>query len=336
MRPENKEARLKKQAEEFRKNIEAKGNEWELITEYKGSHELITAKHKPCGTIRTCEARRLLTQGCEPCRRQEYSQKRAEERWTERIPEIEKKYNVSAVSQYNGYREKMTFSCKICGRLIEKTPEDIMTRGGVKCDHGIPEMEKEMKRLADEAKKSIKAMEAVRKKRNEIIELCKQYEANGYEVVKIYDNLNNVKLIHKECGRIYKTDKSTMKKGHGCVTCAKCGTSFGVQQIEKYLRENGVKFDREVKFDSCKRKRPLPFDFAIYDSSNQLVSLIEFNGEQHYRATDYFGGNKKLKKIQESDRIKMNWCKKNNITLKVIKFNDDIESVLKTVIGATQ
>lgn len=38
--------------------------------------------------------------------------------------------------------------------------------------------------------------------------------------------------------------------------------------------------------------------------------LIECQGEQHYRSTEWFGGDEYLKKVQEHDRIKREFAKK--------------------------
>ena len=148
---------------------------------------------------------------------------------------------------------------------------------------------------------------------------------NEWELLSVYSGYDEpVTVRHIPCGRIYTTDKSTMKKGHGCKACAKCGTSYGVQQIEKYLRDNNIKFDREATFPTCKRERVLPFDFAVYDDAGSLKCLIEFQGEQHYRARPIFGGEEKLRRVQEADAIKRQWARDNGINLIVIDWNEDI------------
>ena len=84
-------------------------------------------------------------------------------------------------------------------------------------------------------------------------------------------------------------------------------------------------------FDDCKHNGHLRFDFALFDNDNNLICLIEFDGEQHYRAFDFFGGKDKFKDIQTKDEIKNNYCEKNNIKLIRISYKDEnnINNILK-------
>ena len=80
-------------------------------------------------------------------------------------------------------------------------------------------------------------------------------------------------------------------------------------------------------FDDLKGKRnmPLRFDFALFDYDGNLLGLIEYQGEQHYK-------NKKGKfgEIQRltTDPIKKEYCKNNNIILKEIRYDDNIINAL--------
>ena len=56
---------------------------------------------------------------------------------------------------------------------------------------------------------------------------------------------------------------------------------------------------------------------------------IEFDGEQHFRSVEFFGGKKAFKLTQKKDKIKNEYCKNNNIHLLRIKYNENIEEKLK-------
>lgn len=71
----------------------------------------------------------------------------------------------------------------------------------------------------------------------------------------------------------------------------------------------------------------LPFDFYLPDYN----LCIEFNGIQHYRAVEYFGGVKKFKAQQKNDKIKKKYCDDNNISLIIIRYNEIIEHKLKLI-----
>ena len=60
--------------------------------------------------------------------------------------------------------------------------------------------------------------------------------------------------------------------------------------------------------------------------------MIEYDGEQHYKAIDCWGGEKALKRCQKRDEIKNKYCKKNGITLIRIPYWDfeNIETILTT------
>lgn len=80
------------------------------------------------------------------------------------------------------------------------------------------------------------------------------------------------------------------------------------------------------------------FDFIIMKENN-IIALIEYDGEQHYRPVEYFGGENKFKIQQIRDERKDIYCKENNILLIRIpyydydKINDEyILNKLKSVI----
>lgn len=58
--------------------------------------------------------------------------------------------------------------------------------------------------------------------------------------------------------------------------------------------------------------------------------LIEFNGEQHYKPIEYFGGEKAFKKQINNDNKKKEFAKCKNIKLLVISFKEfsKIEEIL--------
>lgn len=57
--------------------------------------------------------------------------------------------------------------------------------------------------------------------------------------------------------------------------------SKGEKKIINLLRQGGLRFQREVSFEGLvgKKKVPLRFDFAVYNSRGQLLVLIDFDGE---------------------------------------------------------
>ena len=65
----------------------------------------------------------------------------------------------------------------------------------------------------------------------------------------------------------------------------------------------------------------MKFDFAIFDGQN-LRALIEYDGIQHFKIVEKWGGEEKLKTQQERDKRKDEYCKKKGIPLIRIPYTD--------------
>ena len=100
------------------------------------------------------------------------------------------------------------------------------------------------------------------------------------------------------------------------------------------LEENRVSYVREYQPATLKGKR---FDFAILDTNNQIIRLIEFDGEQHFKPVEHLGGEKHYNNTVINDEIKNEFCRKNNILLLRVPFyeindiNDIIEKFLNNI-----
>jgi hypothetical protein len=119
--------------------------------------------------------------------------------------------------------------------------------------------------------------------------------------------------------------------------CRKCSSSKGEKIIYDWLNFNFKKLRRfgvfeiktQVRFDDCRNKKPLPFDFGI-NFVNREWLLIEYHGIQHFEITEFFGGRKALKDVQKHDKIKEKYCRKNKISLLMIPYweKNNIEQIL--------
>jgi hypothetical protein len=114
---------------------------------------------------------------------------------------------------------------------------------------------------------------------------------------------------------------------HGETGCGKCNQSKGELNVMNYLNSKNIKYIREYKFDNCKYKRKLPFDFYLPENN----TCIEFDGEQHFYVQNCWGGKNELNIIQIRDKIKNEYCKRNNIKLIRIKYNEDAKEFLHDI-----
>ena len=70
--------------------------------------------------------------------------------------------------------------------------------------------------------------------------------------------------------------------------------SRGEIKIEEILKEAGLNFKEEYIFPDLKSSngRPLRFDFVVFDDDGYIDFIIEYQGKQHYEASQKFGGKK--------------------------------------------
>ena len=89
--------------------------------------------------------------------------------------------------------------------------------------------------------------------------------------------------------------------------------SNGEELVSSLLFQLGYDFVREKIFSGClsPHGRPLRFDFYLPPER----ICIEYDGEQHYVANDFFGGIAQLQRNQTYDHIKDEWCRQNHISM---------------------
>ena len=146
---------------------------------------------------------------------------------------------------------------------------------------------------------------------------------NQEEYINCYEE--NLKIICPSCGDKFITSliKFTKHKGFLCNNCFS-NESSGEHKVRIFLENNNIDFIQEYIFDDCKDKNSLLFDFYL----PVYGVCIEYQGEQHYRPIEYFGGEESFYLQQKHDQIKRNYCKHNNIKLLEIPYWEDIEKVL--------
>ena len=57
------------------------------------------------------------------------------------------------------------------------------------------------------------------------------------------------------------------------------------------------------------------YDFVLLDKEQNPYYLIEFDGEQHFKPIEYFGGEKSYKKLSIHDKIKNQYALSHNLPL---------------------
>lgn len=152
-----------------------------------------------------------------------------------------------------------------------------------------------------------------------------------YTFLGEFENVDmKIKVVHNVCGHEYEV--SPYKFINVGQRCPRCNESKGERRVRDYLISNNIRYKEEYSFDDCRLKLPLRFDFAVFDELNTLINLIEYDGKQHFKPFEYYGGEEYYEKNKIRDAIKNDYCKKNNINLLRIPYTEfeNIEEILAT------
>lgn len=143
------------------------------------------------------------------------------------------------------------------------------------------------------------------------------------------DNSQTKFQVRCSNGHIWETSASVYfyKKSR----CPICCESRGEKRISLYLNNKQIRFEPQKKFDTCRNKKPLPFDFYLPDYN----TIIEFNGKQHYeigtRSKSYEKNLREFEQIKIRDAIKKQWAIENGYRFLEIRYDEinDIEAILR-------
>lgn len=112
--------------------------------------------------------------------------------------------------------------------------------------------------------------------------------------------------------------------------CPHCNESQGERRVVEVLGELGIEHKRQVRFpDLTRNGKRLAYDFGF--SYRGQYFLVEYDGEQHSRPIDAWGGEKEFAAIQRRDKAKDRYAAKNGYVLIRIPYTDlgRIEEILK-------
>lgn len=112
------------------------------------------------------------------------------------------------------------------------------------------------------------------------------------------------------CQREYEVLSQTLEN---TISCG-CQKSLGEFYIIQILNKNNIKYKKEYVFPESNYR----FDFAIFNNQDQLIRLIEFDGEQHYEKYIKNSGWNTYEKYEytlQNDKQKNQLAKEKNIPL---------------------
>lgn len=170
----------------------------------------------------------------------------------------------------------------------------------------------------------------MKRTKNEFIEKAILVHGNKYDysLVDYIKGNNNVTIVCKKHGEFLQSSSEHLK-GKGC---PKCSMSKGEALIKKFLEQNNIYFIYQKIFGDCQHLSNLRFDFYLPERN----ILIEFDGIQHYKIFNYFGGEKTFNRTKTNDEIKNKYTKDNGIILFRLSYiglnNGTVEDMLKNML----
>lgn len=212
------------------------------------------------------------------------------------------KYDYSLV-EYVSTKTKVKIICPVHG-IFEQTPDrHLQKRGCFRCYSSIDTFIKKAAKIHSD-----------------------RYD---YSLVTYINSQTKIKIVCHIHGVFEQEPNSHLcKRG-----CPKCKISLGENKVKQHLENKEITFIEQKRFDECKNKRPLPFDFYLPDYN----MCIEFDGEQHFkperRSKDEQKNISKFESVKFRDTIKTQFCIDKNIKLIRIPYWDikNIEIILDNI-----
>lgn len=200
-------------------------------------------------------------------------------------------YDYSRV-KFNKLSDKIEIICKKHGPFIQRANSHLMGNGCRQCFM-------DNSRLTNDA----------------FIQKAKSIHGNVYDYSKVV-YLGNKKKVEVVCPRhgsfwVKPNAHTSCKSG-----CPRCRESFGEKLVAKFLSKSKILFERETRIKDYNYR----FDFYLPEQK----IYIEYNGVQHYKPVDRFGGLENFLKTQENDKVKKELVKNLNsffITIDYTKYS---------------
>ena len=142
-------------------------------------------------------------------------------------------------------------------------------------------------------------------------------ERFSYSDIKDYKTSVNIWKCECNCGNIINVRQGDLLREH-TYSCGCSQRSRGEIKIADNLTQWNIKYIEQYRFDDCKYKNPLPFDFVLLDENNKVCCAIEYDGEFHYNSIKWGDmtqeeADENLRTTHIRDNIKSEYCLINNI-----------------------
>ena len=220
--------------------------------------------------------------------------------------------NIKLISRYINANTKVEFICLRCGKPGKSFPYNLLN--GTGCD-------------------SCNARDSALNRTLKIEDINNRLKSKNPNIVVVGKYINGHEPVATRCllcdNVWYPSVFNLLKPDAYNNGCPNCSSSKGESAILSFLNSNNIKCNTQKKFNGLLGigGKPLSYDFYL----PKYNKLIEFQGIQHQKPIETFGGEKQFKRQQEHDKRKREYAKNNNIDLIEIWYYDidNIEQILK-------
>lgn len=266
--------------------------------------KILCRKH---GIFEQTPAAHLAGQGCPDC----WEERRGESinmglnGFLEKAKQVHgDKYDYKDVLYVNN-RTKIKIKCNICGKIFWQSPEGHLA--GQNCPWCTG------KKKTTES--FIEELKAIYK------------DSFNYDSVVYVNSFTPVKLLCKNHG-FFQKSPHLLLCGHGCPQCIII--SKGEIKVSNFLNKNNIKYEKEKLIPNdnfLAINKHFRVDFYLPEHN----IIIEYNGKQHYKPVERFGGDEQLTLQQKRDCALRQYCKEHEVKLIEIPYTQykNIEDILK-------
>lgn len=284
---------------EFRKRVNQKyGNQFTVVSDYHGMNSKVKIRCNLCNWSGKVKAANFLNKNYgSKC--PIHGKRQLDSSNFQKLINQKQNNQYTLLSGFTNFKTKVKIKCNKCEKNFYVWPEDLLCkRFGKNCKHAV-------KLDFKQASKQL----------NQI--------SNGEIKLVHFSGMKSVATFeHLKCGNFWRAKASHVFNDlRGCPTCS---SSKGEKAVIKYLKKKGYHFEPQFRIETCKDRRTLPFDFAVFNKDRSLNCLIEYQGCQHFMDPSQF--NKKgsfseesVSRTQKHDAMKLSFCKEHGI--KLIRIN---------------
>jgi len=280
---------------EFRKRVNQKyGNHFEILSNYHGIHSKVKIRCNKCDWIGEVIAEHLIRRNY-GTRCPTHGKRQFDSFGFQKAINQTQDGQYTLLSEFVNTATKVKVKCNKCGKIFNVCPKNLLhKRFGKNCNHAVKLNFKQASILLDQ----------IFDKEIKLIHFSGMSSVATFECCK--------------CGNVWQaTALDIFDKLSGCPACS---SSKGEKAVIKYLKKKGYHFEPQFRIETCKDRRTLPFDFAVFNKDRSLNCLIEYQGCQHFMDPSQF--NKKglfnkesVSRTQKHDAMKLSFCQEHGIKL---------------------